>query len=305
MSALLVAVLGAVAGPAGAAVTPGPGIPELESDGLEGSASIRGEQPEVSPGGGGSGAAPADSRPACFDGGGSRVECVKDGGTWNAARGCYVYPYPAGLVPFDSPLWGGRTDGAIYGCSGSGAVGDAFLTDLFWAPDGDAAVLIDPEVLVWQAIAELGFRALDIGIVPEDAPGRVGLVGLPVWLCVDNPTATTFGPASAARSVGPVSVSLSAELTHVVWRLGDGTTVRCERGELSTPYEDRFGDQDSPDCGHRYTRTSVEEPGMAYTVSATSYWQVVWSGGGRSVVIPMNFTSATQIQVGELQVLVQ
>jgi hypothetical protein len=40
-------------------------------------------------------------------------------------------------------------------------------------------------------------------------------------------------------------------------------------------------------------------------VTATSYWQVAWSGLGQNGVIPLSFTQPEVITVGEAQVLVQ
>ena len=69
-------------------------------------------------------------------------------------------------------------------------------------------------------------------------------------------------------------------------------------------YSDEYGDRTSPDCGHRYTETSVGLPSDAYPVSATNSWIVNWNGGRRSGQISLELTAQTQIQVGELQVLV-
>jgi hypothetical protein len=302
LAALAVGVAVLAAPPAAAAAGP-PGV-TINNDGGRGSVTGGDQAVDRRPGGGG-GAAPADtSAERCFDGG-QQVDCYIDGGAWNSSRGCYVAPYP-GAVPLDHAAWEGNTTGELWTCVlASGGVAVPLVPTIFWVPDGAAPVLIDPEVLVWRAIARLSFSAIDIGIVPEDTPGSVGLVGLPVWLWADNPSPTTLGPATDSESLGPVSVSLTAELTRVDFRMGDGTTIQCTPAQLTTPYEDRYGDQMSPTCGHRYTQSSAGMPGDAYTVSATSYWVVNWSGGGRSETIPLNFSSSTQVQIGELQVLVE
>ncbi|MFK5584341.1 hypothetical protein [Serinicoccus sp. LYQ131] len=66
-----------------------------------------------------------------------------------------------------------------------------------------------------------------------------------------------------------------------------------------TPYEDRFQDLDSPDCGHRY-----QEQGY-YTVSATSFWVISWDGLSQSGTIEMDLVQDGQIVMGEAQVLSQ
>lgn len=175
-------------------------------------------------------------------------------------------------------------------------------------PAGEAAagggVAVDPEVLARSVVESMGLRAVGIGIVPEPGPDRVGLVGMPVWLWVSDSGPQTWGPVTASASVGAVTSTSTAVVREVVWDLGDGTTVTCDTPGVV--YEDRYGTADSPECGHRYQRTSVDQPGMAYTVSATTRWEVTWSAStGASGVIPVELTADTQIRVGELQVLLQ
>ena len=143
----------------------------------------------------------------------------------------------------------------------------------------------------------MGLRAITIGIVPEPLPGRVGIIGLPTWMWVDNPTETTLGPISRTASAGGYSVTAIARVSRIVWSMGDGTSVTCTGP--GTRYEDRFGKTPSPTCGHRYSRQGT------YTVRATSYWDVTWSGVGRSGHLTLDLTSATTITMGEIQVLAQ
>ena len=178
-------------------------------------------------------------------------------------------------------------------------------------PAGDAAaaaagVVIDPEVLARSAVESMGLRAVDVGIVPEPGPDSVGLVGLPVWLWVDSPNSQTWGPATASASVaGGPTVTATARVVEVVWDLGDGTRVVCPTA--GTPYEDAFGDAESPDCGHTYTRSSVDRPGQAYRVTAQSSWQVDWSStsGVSGSFTVGDLVAEAGVRVGELQVLVQ
>jgi hypothetical protein len=101
-------------------------------------------------------------------------------------------------------------------------------------------------------------RAIDIGIVPEPGADRMGLIGLPTWMWVNQPDAHTWGPITRSVSAGGVTATVTARVDRVVWDMGDGATVTC--ATPGTPYEDHYGNTDSPDCGHRYTRTSVGEP---------------------------------------------
>ena len=77
-----------------------------------------------------------------------------------------------------------------------------------------------------------------------------------------------------------VTVTLTAKVDHVIWSLGDGTTVTCTGA--GTPYQDSFGAAPSPTCGHMYRKPSTALPGGGYPVSATAVWEVDWTGGGEA-----------------------
>ncbi len=143
----------------------------------------------------------------------------------------------------------------------------------------------------------MNLRAVNIGIVPESRPGSIGVIGMPTWMWAQNPNANTWGPLTRTASAGGWTVTATAQAQRVVWSMGDGSTVTC-RGP-GTPYADSYGKKSSPTCGHTYTREGK------YTVRATSYWVVTWSGLGQSGTIPLNFTDTTNITMGEAQVLTQ
>jgi hypothetical protein len=157
------------------------------------------------------------------------------------------------------------------------------------APDGEA--------LAHAAVAQMGLQAITIGIVPEPLPGRVGIVGLPTWMWVDHPTATTMGPTSRTATAGGYSVTATARVSRIAWDMGDGSTVTCTGA--GTPYEDRYGKTASPTCGYRYTRQGT------YTVRATSYWDISWTGPGQSGTLSLDLASTATIVMGEIQVLSQ
>ncbi|MCL2090038.1 MAG: hypothetical protein FWH11_02240 [Micrococcales bacterium] len=87
--------------------------------------------------------------------------------------------------------------------------------------------------------------------------------------------------------------------------MGDGTTITCSGANAAgTPYDGAYGAGPSPTCGHRYTKTSAHQPGLAYTVSVTANWEVRWSGAGQSGTIPLQVRRTTQLRVGEVQVII-
>ena len=213
-------------------------------------------------------------------------------GWWSDSKNCYVKlsePQP----PIGAPVWDGHTDGAIYDCSlpRRGGFGGLVLT--FWSTSAPAGP--DPVVLAQQAIASMNLRPISIGIVPEDRPGSVGLVGMPVWLWASSPDAQSWGPITRSASASGVTVTATAKVERVRWQMGDGSVVVCSGP--GTVYEDRFGKTDSPTCGYTYSKQGT------YTVRAESQWSVAWSGMGQSGTIPVTLNQATRITVGELQVL--
>lgn len=297
-------VMAAALGTASAAVPVDPTC-KRTSD-LTGRCIVEVEAPGAKPinnpsqGGGAGGGAPGPA--SCMEGG-REVPCSHSiFGQWSNALQCYVsrsVPQP----PATDPVWGGRYPaGAIYDCvrlnPGETSIGDRTR---LWSP-GPPEAGLSPEVAAQLVVAQMDLKAADIGIVPEDAPGRIGAVGAPVYMWT-TPGPTTFGPQVLTASAGGVTITATAKVDRIVWSMGDGTSVTCRTP--GTVYQDRFGFNPSPDCGHRYTRTSAGKPGNAYPVTATSFWVVKWTGpGGSSGQIPLTLTATTSIQVGELQALV-
>ena len=160
---------------------------------------------------------------------------------------------------------------------------------------------MDPAEVAQRILKTLTVQPINIKTVPEDKPGRVGLIGMPTWMWT-NPTPKTIGPQDASDCIGGTCVDLTMKVTKVVWDMGDGNSVTC-RG-AGTPYADRYGKQNSPTCGYRYERTSLGKKKNQYNVTATSYWTAHWSGGGRSGDFYLEQTASSNLKIGELQVVV-
>jgi hypothetical protein len=235
----------------------------------------------------------------CTDGG-QVVPCTWDGGIWSSENGCYITPAAADIPP-GSPLWEGHTDGAVYPCYNPRTFYNTFVW-LADPPTGGPAPP-DPEDLAEQALALMNLHMFELGITPKPGPQYMGYVGLPTWLWVADQSPNTWGPISRSVSAGGITVTATAKVDRVVWEMGDGQTVTCD--SAGTPYRPAYGDSDSPDCGYRYTRSSADQPHNAYTVTATAYWVVNWSGAGASGQIPLDFTDSAQIRIGEAQALGQ
>jgi hypothetical protein len=215
-------------------------------------------------------------------------------------NGCYWKPVstqagmppPAGHDP-SKGVWGVKS---CYTAPGSGAV----MQTYWWR--ANAAPAVDPAVLARRALAKLQLLGAQIVVAPQ--PGGAGAVGLPVWLSTAV-TDGTWGPQRASESEGGVTVTITARASRIVWSLGDGNSVTC--ANPGTAYEPRFGMAASPTCGYVYSTPSSTpaHPHGRYTITATTYWTVDWTGGGQSGVLTPTSRSATSVEIGEVQVVAQ
>ncbi|QZN87023.1 PKD domain-containing protein [Cellulomonas sp. C5510] len=210
---------------------------------------------------------------------------------------------PVGLAdpqpPKTEAVWEGRTDGAIYLCEVPPGLGGMFVVGYliqYWSLTAPSAPP-DPEMLAQQAVTSMQLQAVRVGIVPEARAESVGLVGMPNWMWVSAPDAQTFGPVTRTASVDGWTVSATAKVSSVSWDMGDRHVVTC--AGPGTPYDATYGISPSPDCGHTYSRQG------SYTVRATSHWVVTWSGIGQAGTITLDLTQATDVTIGEAQVLTQ
>ncbi len=246
-------------------------------------------------GGGGGGACFYNNAP---------VDCYIEGlGWYNPRDECYyrkLQPQP----PAGDPLWEGHdpSEGAVYSLACYPELkprgGIVFLTN----PPPGFGGLPSPAELAAQAINRLPIRGPDIGIAP--APSGSGLVGLPVWMWTAV-TPATWGPSSATASVPGLSVTATARAQKIVWNMGDGTptspahTVTCTNP--GTPYKPEYGRTPSPTCGFDTGYARPSNP--RYTVTATTTWHVIWTGGGQSGTLDVTRASTTSIDIDELQVV--
>lgn len=250
----------------------------------------------VDPGDGGS-APPAD--PVCSESvSNQEVPCELGGWRWVPGWNAYAHradPQP----PKGDPVWGGNTQGAIYDRGtwlGNPALDPSFVSQA-WSLTPPWDELPDPQVLAREAITAMNLQAVTIGIVPEDTPGSVGLLGYPAWMWVASPGEHTMGPITRSASAGGYTVTATGRVEEVVWDMGDGSSVTCDGP--GTEYEDSYLDSDSPDCGYRY-----EQSGH-YDVAATSTWVIDWSGMGQAGTVGMQLRQDTRLRIGEVQVLNQ
>jgi hypothetical protein len=231
---------------------------------------------------------------------GKEVDCSKNG-YWYS-NGCYFKADPSVDPARFNYLPNWQPGGAVYAyyCLPSGE-GSWEYTWSLNPPPGYGGPGVNPRDLAEQAIKQMQLQPINIGIVPKSGPGKLGAVGLPVWMWVESPDEHTWGPIARTVSAGGVSVTATATVDHVEWTMGDGSSaITCGRG---TPYSENDGTKSSPTCGYSYERTSWDQPDHAFTVTATNYWNVTWTGGGQSGTIQLDLASTIPIRIGELQVL--
>ncbi|SNT44789.1 hypothetical protein SAMN05421812_106151 [Asanoa hainanensis] len=256
-------------------------------------------------GGGGTGDGGGSGNGGGGNGGGGGP-CTRDGevvpchddllGWFNQSDGCYyrvAEPQPAGVPPGSTAY--------IRSCGAGGLAGGepVILDD---PPPGFNAPP-DPAVLAQRALDSLDLLPPEIGIAPNPAVGP-GLVGLPIWLWVPadpdpGDDESTWGPMTASESEGGVTVTLTAAVGKIVFRMGDGKTVTCTNP--GTPYVRQGGK--SPTCGYDGYRAASPRGG-SYTVEATTTWTVTWVAGGVNGTIEgVTRDNEAQIQIDELQVV--
>jgi hypothetical protein len=237
--------------------------------------------------GGGSGCRDAADNPA---------PCVDANLGWMGSDGCY-YKQTSGDTQGLAALGPAAPGpGAWYMQTCVGSTTGLGLGQLVWVP-GSAPV--PPVVVARQAASQLALDSPRIATSPPT--GTEQLVRLPTWLWIDP---ASWQAQHATASVPGVSVTANATPTTVTWTLGDGTTLTC-RGPGTAYSAGADPAAASPDCGHTYMRSSADQPGGAFAVTATVTWGITWAGGGQTGALPALQTQAiTTLRVVESRTVI-
>jgi len=156
---------------------------------------------------------------------------------------------------------------------------------------------VNPVLLEQQALATIHFPAPTMQMAP---PSSSGVVRLLMYLWIDQ---AAWQPLTATAAAGPVSATVTATPSQVVWDMGDGGQAICTGPGL--PWNESMP---PTDCGYTYTRDSSQRPGGTYTVTARVYWHVTWTAvgaaGGGDLGNIGGATSTTQVRVTEIRAIV-
>lgn len=229
-----------------------------------------------------------------------QVDCTTGGGNyWSNARQCYV----SLADPQNAAPPGSDPAGAWYRCTPHpicSTFRDCYDVS-FWSNTPPPGITrLSPGQAAAILIRSFQLQPINIGFAPDpNTPGSKSYVGVPIWMWAANPQPLEYGPYSQTATLGGVTITATAQVTSILWNMGDGNTVAC--GNPGTPFRVEYGAVESPTCGHRYTRTSDDQPGGRYTVTATSQWQVTWTGGGQTGSVPLTRQATTTVDINEIQ----
>ncbi|WP_435216412.1 ATP/GTP-binding protein [Streptomyces sp. bgisy034] len=201
---------------------------------------------------------------------------------------------PAGSLDWEGHKPG---DGAVY--KQTCGIGDFTntITRMVWLAEPPAQESVDPAVLAQQAVDSMTLLGPDVA--SPRAAGKY-TVGVPMWMWVDQ-SATTYGPNTASASAGGITVTATAKVSKIVWKMGDGSSVTCNGP--GTPYQGSEGMAQSPTCGHVYSKSSADAMSGKFPVTATSTWTIDWQGGGAAGQLTEIRQTDVQVAIGELQVV--
>lgn len=165
---------------------------------------------------------------------------------------------------------------------------------------GGELIVVDPRILAERAAAALDLPSPRIRMSPDGDQ----ITQLPSWLWIAR---GQWEPRRVSASAGPVTSTVTARPSRVVWDMGNGDRVTCDGP--GRPYARRFaGRPEATDCRYTYRHSSAGQPSEAYSMTVTVEWDLSWTaagapGGGSLGAVPTSTTRA--VRVAEVQALVQ
>ena len=232
------------------------------------------------------------------------IGCSSELGWWSNRYQCFMSleevqgPAPAGTDPVGAWYHCQSPPGPT--CDPATVCRDNYTFSVWLLNPPPGVPTLTPGQAARSLVESFQLEGITVGLAPDpNVAGSKSYVGVPVWMWAENPTPLSFGPYVQTTTLGAVSITATAQVTSIVWNMGDGTTVAC--ANAGTPFVVAYGAVDSPTCGHRYARTSDTQPGGTFPITATSQWQVSWEGGGESGMIPVTTTATSAVRINEIQ----
>ena len=127
------------------------------------------------------------------------------------------------------------------------------------------------------------------------------IVRLPTWMWLEG---GAWAVQTARADAGEAWAEARAVPARVTWDMGNGESVTC-RDPGSSFDESRPGRSQTTDCSYTYRQSSAGRPADAYTVTATVFYDVTWtgSGGAGGDLGTLTTSSSARVRVAELQAL--
>lgn len=244
-----------------------------------------------------------------FEPSGAAIPC-QDGQTWWVQdMQCYAEAI-AQQPPKSSPIWGGRTDGAIYYCifytGGRSFPGTNGFT--FWSATPPAApAAVDPAELAQQALSTLAVPSPSTGRYPagtlqDGQPFTV--VNAYTWFWTDP---ESFQALTARADAGGVWAQVTVTPTALSFTPGDGAAaVSCPGPGVAWQSGDGVWAASPAGCDYRYPHSSIHQPDERVTATYGIQWSVTWtsSTGATGTLPDLTTTSNATFAVAEVQSVV-
>lgn len=240
---------------------------------------------------------------------GATIPCRDGHAWWVQDMQCYVQAM-AQQPPKDSPVWGGRTDGAIYNClfyTGGGAFpGTSGFT--FWSATPPAApAAVDPTQLAQQALSTLTVPSPTTGRYPAGTLQNgqpFTVVNAYTWFWTDP---ASFRALTARADAGGVWAEVSVTPTALSFTPGDGAAaVSCPGPGVAWQPGNGVWAASPAGCDYRYPHSSIHQPDGQVTATYGIQWSVTWtSSTGVTGRLPdLTTTSNATFAVAEVQSVV-
>ncbi|MEV7803939.1 hypothetical protein AB0O28_13405 [Microbispora sp. NPDC088329] len=189
----------------------------------------------------------------------------------------------------------------------AGAACAAGRESTVWVPEGTTPV----GGITAQQLMQIARAALT---VPEPkiklSPDVKSYVNLPTWVWLDGAEAAPRSVTATLPGVMSATVTATPQGLDIDPGTEDENRAKVYKdcGTTGKPYTKGAdkGD-DSPPCGVRYLRSSIDQPRKAYTLTVTSVWTVVGndSQGGQLNYDPIRVSATRDVPVGEVQSIVK